>query len=607
MSQAGPSFSKKSGVTNGPITSIADEVERRLAESVVHSNPWVAQPLPWWEFFANKDHMSFPPLSAKQIELCSEALPEEPKNTFEKISRMYDVLVCMAGKGSGKDQISVMLVCFLVYVLLHLRDSFGYVYGAPVPGEPIDIVIVAPRGRTSEKVTFEKLKQRVLHWKWLRTHYRIKHSGREIRGQDRAFEEDMVEIGQETIIFPGNIRVFALNSSNESAEGFNLLAFIATEFAAFVNSDDRPNADKIFETLYTSANSRFPGKFLGMLISYPRYKGDAMMQKYKEAVTQPAKRYFGMKCATWDFNPMLKKENYETELNDPDPNKAAQARGKYLCEPGDKASRFIGLPDRILACVSQNRPQIAELEPFVEVINGMKLLRMRITKFNIPRQPDARKYVARVDLSRSHDRTALCIGHLEGDRVIQDLLVYWEPDEKEKIVVDVDDPANIILQLRKQLIYISYVTYDQWNSWSSINRLNRSRIITDQLSLGSREYQVFLNGLYSRGYELLNVHKLVDTEKGELFHLTMDNVTGKVDHEEGYHNDLTEASCGVYAMLKGDKKNINAIESNLSNIIPNLQNVSHDVWADEQPGSEVDSGEDDDDLFTGMGCDVHLP
>lgn len=582
------------------IGNAADAIEASLYPDKV-GGIWKSDPLPWQEFFAHPDHMSFPPLSQKQIEFCSAGLAIDPKKTFDPAFRQYDTLTAVCGKGSGKDALACMIVCHLVQVLLRLKNPFGTVYGADIQGEPIDILIVAPRGRTSEKVTFEKLKQRVLHWKWLRQNYRIRHSGREITGADREFEEDAVEIGSNSIIFPGNIRVFALNSSQESAEGFNTLAFICTEFAAFVNSDDRPNADRMFSTLYTSANTRFPGKFLGMLISYPRYKGDAIMQKYDEAKVN--KKIFAMKATSWEFNPMLKRENYEAELNSDNPEKARDARTKYLCEPEERESRFIGLPDRISACVS-GRKQIAEFEPVEELVNGMRMLRMKLTKLNISRQPDSRKYVARVDLGKSHDRAALCIGHREGDRVIIDLLVHWVPDEKTKLVVDVDNPADVILELRKVLININYVTYDQWNSASSINRLNRKNIVTNILSLRGKEYQLFLHSLYSRNVDLLNFHALTDKDKGELFHLTIDRETGKVDHEEGWHNDLTESVCGVVAMLRGTNKNVNDIESGMANIHSTTHNVSNYLWADSEENGPF-GADDDDSIFPGDGISLH--
>lgn len=599
--QSGAS-SKKSGNTSGGISNIADEVERRLAEKDASADPWLGSPLPWREFFTHPQHMAFPVLSPKQIEFCAAGLPEDPKKTFDRDSRQYDLLVGLVGKGGGKDSMAVMIALYIVYVLLHLRNPFGFAYGASVEGEPIDILIVAPRGKTSEKVTYEKLKQRVLHWKWLKDKFRVRQSGRELMGSDRIFEEDAVEIGTTGVVFPGNIRIFALNSSMETAEGFNTLVFICTEFAAFVNSEDRPNADKILSVLESSAKTRFPGRFLGMLISYPRYKGDAIMKKYKEAATN--KRIYPLKATSWEFNPMLRAADYASDLNSDNPAKKLDAQTKYLCDPGDRVTRFIGLPERVSACVNKDRPPIAELEPFVEEVNGVKMRRMRITKFNIPRQPDVRKYVARVDLGKTHDRAALCISHQEGERIIQDLLVHWIPDEKERIVVDVDDPANIILDLKRRLINILYVTYDQWNSASSINRLNRARIETDLLSLGAKEYQLFLHGLYSRAYDLLDFRALVHEDDGELAHLNIDAATGKVDHEDGYHNDLTEASCGAFAMLKGVKKNIQDIGAGLANIKPNLHTVGSDVWSDSPP--DEDPIEADDDLFSGEGFSIKL-
>lgn len=493
---------------------------------------------------------------------------------------------------SGKDAVSVMLACYFVQILLHLQDPFGYIYGASVPGEPIDILIVAPRGRTSEKVTFEKLKQRVLHWKWLKDRYKVVLSGREINPTERVGQDDSVEIGSNTIIFPNNIRVFSLNSSVESSEGFSIIVFICTEFAGFVSTDDKPNADKIYNTLYTSAKTRFPDKFLGLLISYPRYKGDAIMVKYEESLVLP--HMYGMKASSWEFNPMLKKSNYDSELESSNPAVQEDARAKYLCEPGEKETRFISLPDRIKACIG-DRSQIADFENYEEEVNGVRLLKKRLIKFNIPRQADVRKYVARVDLGLSNDRASLCVAHFDG-RVIIDLLVHWIPDSRQNLVIDVDDPANIILDLKKRLTNIIFVSFDQWQSQSSINRLNRRGIVTDKLSLGPTEYNLFLNSLYARTIDLLDFPALTDPHRGELFHLTIDHETGKVDHEVGHHNDLTEAVCGATAMLIGTKKNMENIDQSISNVKPNLQFVGNQIWADQD---QAEDNVDDSDNFTG--------
>jgi len=504
-------------------------------------------------------------------------------------------------RNSGKDAISVMIACYVVYILLHLRDPFHFLYGASVKGEPIDIIIVAPRGRTSQKVTFEKLKQRVKHWTWLRKRYRYKESGRVINGRSRAETDDnTVEVGGEAIVFPHNIRVFALNSSNESAEGFNIITFICTEFAAFVNTDDRPNADKIYNVLKTSANTRFPGKYLGILISYPRYRGDAIMQKYEESLSSP--RMYGIKSPTWEFNPMRKKEEYIEELESDDPNIREEAHAKYLCEPGERESKFVSDKDRVMACISGRTP-ICDIEFYDETVNQLRLIRAKIAKFNIPRQPDSRKYVARVDLGRSRDRSALCVGHLENSVVVIDLLVHWIPDRIRRFEADVDDPARIILELKTRLINLTYVSYDQWNSQSSINLLNRRNIVSDRLPLGAREYDLMLSALNTRAVSLLKFPELTDPKKGELFHLIRSKVTGKVDHEEGYHNDLTEAVCGVIAMLKGTKKNVEDIPAGLENVKPNLHEVGNNLWSDpiDTMPQEAMLDNEDDDIFPGEG------
>ena len=604
MTNSKSNSSKRSKSTSKSIADVISEVSSALGLKTATEEAqgvWKAEPLGWKDFFSSKDHMAFPRLSEKQIEFCSTLLPDDPRKTFDRDNRPKTVGVLLVAKGGGKDALSMMLVCYLVQILLCLRKPFEFVYGADVSGEPIDIIIVAPRGRTSEKVTFEKLKQRVLHWKWLKENYKIVQSGGELNPNDRTENSDAVTILGNTIVFPGNIRVFALNSSLESAEGFNLLAFVATELSGFVNSDDKPNADKIYNVLYTSANTRFPGRFLGLLISYPRYKGDAIMSKYEEAQKSP--HMFGMKASSWDFNPMLKREDYEAELNSDDPLIQTEARAKYLCEPGDKESRFIELPDRIKACIS-SRKQMAEVEGFEDEVNGMKMARMKIVKYNTNPQPSSVKYVARVDLGLAHDRAALCIAHLDNGRVIVDLIVHWIPDARRKLVVDVDDPANLILELKKRFNII-FCSYDQWNSMSSINRLNRKGIITELLSLGGKEYKLFLHSMYSRAVDLINFPAFTDEKTGELFHLTLDAETGKVDHEEGWHNDITEAVCGVVAMLLGLKKNLDSLDSGLGNISANLQYVGDDIWS--QESATTKDLEDGEDIFPGEGMSVHLP
>ncbi|OHD15144.1 MAG: hypothetical protein A2Y38_01780 [Spirochaetes bacterium GWB1_59_5] len=577
-------------------------------------------------------------------------------------------------------------------------------------------------------------------------------------GKNITVDDSVVDVCKEAIVFPHNIRIFALNSSNESAEGYNIIAFICTEYAAFVNTEDQPNADSIFNVLYSSANTRFPGKFLGMLISYPRYNGDAILQKYDDAMEKKRRgdtsrpRIYAIKKSTWEFNPMRSRAEYESELTSNDPVVREAAYGKYLCEPGEKETKYIGDKAAILACVSGRQP-IAQLETFEESVNGVLMGRLRISKFNISRQPSSVKYVARVDLGKSRDRACLCVGHLDGDKVVIDLIAHWVPDPNRKMIIDVDDPARLIVQLRNQLVSIVYCSYDQWNclvgstkislldgteiairdlegkepfwvhsydqstgkivpglgrdarktgvqadvysvlidneeqiqataehlfmmsdgsyrklkdlrpddnlmslygrrelaslsahgkghkvvstayvgnqdvyditvgdhhnfalsagvfvhnSQSSLNVLNRNRIVTDILSLGPREYDVLLTNLAMRKVDLLNFAPLVDPKSGELFHLIRNKQTGKVDHEDGYHNDVSECVCGVVSMLKGTKKNMEDVPVGTSNVKSNLSDVSDNVWSDSTTEPNPFDNDEDDHLFTGEGFSLPM-
>jgi hypothetical protein len=178
----------------------------------------------------------------------------------------------------------------------------------------------------------------------------------------------------------------------------------------------------------------------------------------------------------------------------------------------------------------------------------------------------------------------LAVGHLEGIMVVIDLLTHWSADRASKTPIDVDDPANIIIQLRENLIPITHCTFDQWNSASSINRLNKANIITAKVGLNLEDYKLFRSCVYSRTIDLLDYPLLTDPTTGELANLRLFN-GNKVDHPSDNTNDLSEAVCGVVAMLVGSRKNIDNMKGAEEGMYrDNERSAMGDIWTPEPDG-----------------------
>ena len=71
------------------------------------------------------------------------------------------------------------------------------------------------------------------------------------------------------------------------------------------------SAEGLYDSIRSSIDSRFStGKL--MLISYPRFKGDYIQQKYEENLTDP--RGYASFGVTWDVNPTMKESDFDDEF-----------------------------------------------------------------------------------------------------------------------------------------------------------------------------------------------------------------------------------------------------------------------------------------------------
>lgn len=101
---------------------------------------------------------------------------------------------------------------------------------------------------------------------------------------------------------PG-VTMHSVHSQNEGWEGMNVLAWVMDEASAFRTANGVDNAENVYGTLRSSAQSRFGWMhWVGAIISFPRkQQGDFTLKKYEQSLKSD--NIFGDRAATWDVHP----------------------------------------------------------------------------------------------------------------------------------------------------------------------------------------------------------------------------------------------------------------------------------------------------------------
>lgn len=475
---------------------------------------WLEEPVTFNEFVVSKEHMAQPPLSPRQRRAVEDFLGTDPKRLFMHPETLYRIGVFLWGKGGGKDWLCSLIQSYVIYVLLCMRDP-RKTLGMPI-GEPIDIINVAYSADQAKDVFFVKFSGRLKHWKWLARRFLMLESSRAINREQHPTiptndRDRVVHIKSDEVRFPFGITAYSAHSENESYEGKSPVFWIMDEAAAFRDKGKKANGKKVYETLKSSANSRFPGLWRGLIISYPRSKTDFMMHMYDIAVAEPT--MYPSRAATWEVNPTVTREDFNDDYRQ-DPK---TARAQYECKPPGSEFGFFdedavgqifieGLPSTI-----RTRP--SRIQGYVEdPYSGSRVSRDFVAKTledvvmagGLRDRGIAR--IVHVDGGLTGDRAGMIVGHgvthvvsiqdPETRKVYQqtikklvaDALLFWQPDKEHNVPVSLNNIANIVLALRDRGMKIAAVSYDQWNSASSVEALQLAGIYCESHNITTEDY-----------------------------------------------------------------------------------------------------------------------
>jgi len=511
------------------------------------TSDWETQPVPLKEFA--EDHLNIN-LSPRQYQDLVTFLGEDPIKTFAGGSP-YNMLCLLAGKGSGKDFMASIVVNYLLYLLLCMRNPHTYL-DWPI-GESIDIIVVSYSSEQTELTTFDKIKQRMRNWFWLKTKYSIIDGDRYINQKGMP----VIHIFNDIIKTHHNIRIIAEHSANESYEGYNILAWVMSEASAFKAHTKERNAQKVFATLRTSASSRFNNRWKGMVMSFPRFDENTdftylLYEQAKKGVADATGRIWPSKGATWDYKPskyypsgkFFDFEGHQVPIElradfeeDPD-----ECRKKYLCIPPKAGARIVA--DTAILKAIHSQPPIVTFDPYLN--EETNKIMMKIVGLD---RPDllTNNYLITVDLGEVNSAAAVCISHLEeGAGYVQDALGAWTPNPDKGTAVDLIDVRNTLKYLAKTIPRVR-VAFDQWQSRLFRSELQQEGIKVDEYHTKSEDYSIFTKAMS------LGIAHILDDETLKVQLSSLKEKDGRTfsDPKISTRKDLVDVTVGGFKMLMG--------------------------------------------------------
>lgn len=503
-------------------------------DRLLRQDDLIETPVPIQVFVQDKKYLGLPPLSDIQEEIVKHSTQIFKEKTLlsihgEKAGREHykkytdNEVICMLGKGSGKDHCSRISIAYTAYLLHCLRDPLNYFGKAH--GVYIDLLNLAVNAQQAQRVFFEPLKNLLLQSPYF---------------NEVGFEPRVSEI----FFFSRPVRCFSGHSESEGWEGYEVLTVVLDEIAAFKTDAElkgeirsKGSASAIYNMSKLSVMSRFPEVGKVILLSFPRYRGDFIEQRYYGAREKQEPKTWFIKAATWEVNPTIKREQLESEyIRNP-----VEAAARFECNPPNMEDAYFRDPDLVRKAFSYGEDPTNEDGTFKKWFNST----------------DQHIRFIHVDLALKRDRAALALVHSPGLKEVKtlngseklpvinvDLVYSWEAGMNQEI--NFSAIRQLIIDLCKKFD-VAKVTFDRWQSIEMIQSLRSLAINADFHSVKKTDYDTLTSAIYDgrlRGYwnELLVEEELL---KLRLFS------NNKIDHPSSGSKDLADAIAGsVYNCIE---------------------------------------------------------
>jgi hypothetical protein len=506
----------------------------------------------------------------------------------------YNCGVLAYGKGSGKDMSSSLCLAWFAHVLYCMEHPQKFL--GLEPTEAVDLAIASPTLRQTRRVTFTKLKNRFRRWGWLREVMKEDYGIDFERHWKLHVQGDLIELplGPDG----GVLRVNNLPLDTGAAEGFNLLAFILSEYAGLESEAAGASATAVFETFISSGKTRFNKAWKGFLASYPRSVNDPQEKLIEEFEAGKFPELYVVRRPTWEVVPHLKYEDFAGDfIRNPEDSWA-----KYGAQPRAATEAYFRSPDLIVKHSSGG--PIDLMRRYFEVDEGrLGAIANRTPDPIIERDmfddmvPDGfgfpalarwfkgkpeREYFIHIDLGLTGDSAGFAMAHLEPvgdreDRLIPVLDLHfrwkaahfankgkltrhnWETGDTYEVEVlqseiDLQTPVEFCIYLSRKLGFsIARVSFDQFNSATARQSLYHYGISAQNISVDRDPsyYDELKSCIYARQL-IYRVGSVLFAELRKLVRLS----TGKVDaprsklaENQDSHKDEADACAVVVGTL----------------------------------------------------------
>lgn len=525
------------------------------------------EPVPLDEFVTDKYFLGLRPLSPVQTQIAENMTQIFFHETLVKLhgvekgkevwDKTVNEVVCELGKGSGKDYTIRVSFARIIYLLHCLRDPTGY-FGIG-NGEYIDLLNIALNSEQAQRVFFDPLKNIMTQSPYFQN--------KGFNGMSKKIE-----------FFEKPIRCFSGHSEGEGWEGFNLIAVVLDEISAFKIQEEMANresnklsAKAIYDMARLSTISRFPAIGKVALLSFPRFNGDFIEQRYgsvidekrttkrtkslmdgkgnpfeiewdeDEILSYREPKVWAIKCPTFVANPTKTAEDFASDfIRDPPGTKA-----RILCMPPKASEAYFRDQDAVYRvfhkhsedCNLSNCPR----DPYADSEDG-----------RLPdsfREKDGPPRFIHIDLGLKRDRSALGMVHAAGfvtsaddgqkmPVIKMDLIKYWEAPPNGEI--DFGEVRRLVFALADRF-NIAMITIDRWNSVDTKNIFMNRGIYTDFMVVAKKHYDTLATCIYDQRIQAYYDELLVDEE---LLRLQLIRGT-KVDHVRVGYKDGADCLAGA--------------------------------------------------------------
>ncbi len=181
-----------------------------------------------------------------------------------------------AGLGTGKSFLISVLMVYMSYLLLCLKDPHGF-FNLNAD-KPITLINMSVREKQAKKVIFASIHSFIKGSKWF-----------------RKIKKNVLSV---SIELDGKIELICGNSSENAAIGLNLFFGVLDEADFFLDNNDKSSAEDIYDTMDTRRASRFGNKGMTVAISSPLHDESFINKKTKEALENPDTMYC-ISMPTW--------------------------------------------------------------------------------------------------------------------------------------------------------------------------------------------------------------------------------------------------------------------------------------------------------------------